>query len=226
MKYLLHGDDITSSRKFLTDTIDSFQSTVLDGKSLQLKDLELHLASTSLFDDKKAVVIENLLGKNPKKKEIAKFLSLYTSGMLIVLWEDKKIPKTTLNMLKDFVVKDFNLPSYYFQFLDSIAPKNGKKLFVLYQSLLTTITAEQIFFSLLKRVRLLLVLSSHGTSQDLEKMAPWQKQKLSQQVRMWNTDMLQKFYYQLTDIEIKLKSGRLALGLSKHLDTLILSQLI
>lgn len=226
MKYLLHGDDIVASRKFLTDTLEGYQVTFLEGKSLSVKDLELHLASVGFFEDKKAIAIEHLLSKNPKKKDIIQFLLQSKSDMLIILWEDKKIPAATLTTLKDFVVKDSFLPSFYFQFLDSVTPKNGKKLFVLYQNLLNVISPEQIFFSLLKRVRLLLVMSSNGASKDLEKMSPWQKQKLTQQLRMWNAELLQKFYYELTETEVKLKSGKLPLGLSKHLDTLILTQLI
>lgn len=225
MKYLLHGDDTVSSRKFISSLLEGHMTTNIEGKSLAPKDLETHLLSTGLFGDKKALVIENLLSRNARKKELMAILNTHTGSVLPVLWEDKKLTKTSLNTVKGFEIKEFVLPSVYFQFLDNFTQKNGKKLFIMYQDLLKTVTAEQIFYSLLKRMRLLLVLSGNGRSDELLKMSPWQKQKLQQQARFWDTNALFTIYKELTDTEIKLKSGRLPLGLSKHLDTLILSQL-
>ena len=225
MKYLLHGDDTVLSRNMLSGLVEGFTIIRLDGKTAALKEMEEYLLSTGLFGEKKAVVVESLLTKNPKKKELVKFLNEVKDSVLLVLWEDKKLPKTALTPLKNFTVREFLLPTTYFQFLDSFTERNGKKLFVMYQELLKTVSAEQVFYSLLKRLRLLLIMSGNGTSEGLSKMSPWQKQKLSQQVRFWSRNALLCFYKELQDTEIKLKSGKLPLGLSKHLDTLILSQL-
>jgi DNA polymerase III delta subunit len=225
MRYLLHGDDTVSSRNLLNSLLEGYTATRLEGKSLLMRDLKDCLSSTSLFDEKKAVVIENLLTKNSKKKELVSFLNNQKDSVLLVLWEDKKLPKTTITPLKNVTVREFLLPSTYFQFLDNFSEHNGKKLFVMYQDLTKTVSAEQVFYSLMKRLRLLLILARKGTSSELSKMSPWQKQKLSQQVRFWSEKRLAEFYRELQDTEIKLKTGKLPLGLSKHLDTLILSQL-
>lgn len=226
MIYILHGDDISASRKFCTGLTEGFQVTILDGKTLTLKDLEEKLVSTSLFDEKKAVVIENLLSKNAKKKDFVTFLNTNSSQTLLILWEDKKLAKTSYGSLKNGTVKDFFLPQNYFQFLDSYAPGNGKRLFTMYHELLQTTSEELIFYSLLKRIRLLVVLSSGSTVADLSKMAPWQVGKLNSQLRLWKKDSLLFFYKKLQETEIKMKSGKLPVGLSKHLDILILTQLI
>ena len=63
MIYFLHGDDKAQSRKFLSELTDGFPVTFLDGKSLNISDLEIAISSQSLFDEKKAVVIENLFLK-------------------------------------------------------------------------------------------------------------------------------------------------------------------
>lgn len=225
MRYLLHGDDIASSRKTLSGLVEGFGTIRLDGKNVTVKEIEEHLLSTGLFGEKKAVVIENVLSKNLKKKEIVKFLNNVKDTVLLILWEEKKLSKTIFTPLSNFTVREFVLPSTYFQFLDSFSENNGKKMFVMYQELIKTVSPEQIFYSLLKRLRMLLILSGEGASEELSKMSPWQRQKLSQQVRFWSNSALLRFYQELQDTEIKLKSGRLPLGLSKHLDTLILSQL-
>lgn len=225
MRYLIHGDDNALSRNFLTSLTEGYSVTILDGKSLTIKILEENLFSTSLFDEKKAVVVENFLSKNAKKKEIVSFLNAQTDTVLFILWEEKKLLKTSFSNIKNATVKEFFLPSSYFQFLDSFSQKNGKRLFLMYQDLLKTTSAEQIFYSLIKRLRLLMMLGSQDESTELSKMAPWQKSKLQQQVRMWDVEKLKKFYFELQKTEVKLKTGKLPTGLSKHLDTLILSQL-
>lgn len=225
MRYLLHGDDTVLSRNLLSSLIEGFAVLRLEGKTVTSKELEIHLLSTSLFEEKKAIVIENLLTKNARKKEVVEFLNSQKDGILLILWEEKKLLKTTINQLKNFVVKEFLLPSTYFQFLDNFAERNGKKLFMMYQDLTKTVSSEQIYYSLVKRLRLLLVMSEKGTNEELVKMSPWQKQRLIKQVGFWNKSGLLEFYKELQDTEIKLKSGKLPLGLSKHLDTLILSHL-
>lgn len=226
MKYLLHGDDISASRNFLTDLTSGFQTTVLDGKNLAIRELEEKMLSTSLFDDKKAVVVENLLSKNTKKKDFIPFLNLQKNGVLLILWEDKKTTKTAFSNLQNVTVKEFNLPFVYFEFLDSFAPHQVAKLYQMYHLLLLTTDATQIFYSLLKRLRALLILQSNASSIEIDKMSPWQVGKLKQQMRLWHKDKLVDFYSKLQETEIKLKSGGLPVGLSKHLDILILSELI
>ncbi len=225
MKYLLHGDDTAKSRNFLQELTEGFELTILEGKSLALNLFEENLVSSSLFEVEKAVVVENLISKNAKKKEFVSLLNNYNGPFLTILWEDKKLTKTQFGSLKNFEIKEFLLPQYYFQFLDSFTQGNGKRLFSLYHELLTTYSEEQVFYSLLKRLRILVVLSGGSMTDEIAKMAPWQISKLKQQLRQWKNDKLLNFYKTLQETEIKLKSGRLPLGLSKHLDILILSEL-
>lgn len=225
MLYLLHGDDVTSSRKFLNELYEGLQTTFLDGKSLRIKDFENALFSTNLFGQEKAVIVEGLFSKNAKKKDFILFLNSQKIKVLLIFWEDKKLPKTSFSSLKNVTAKEFSLPQYYFQFLDSFTQGSGKKLFGLHQELLKSMNEELIFYSLLKRMRLLVVISGGGTVADLAKMASWQVSKLQQQVHMWKREQLISFYKELQDTEIKLKTGKLPLGLSKHLDILILTQL-
>ena len=224
MFYILHGDDTSSSRKFLTDTVGELSYIVLDGKTITFPILEENLISNGLFESEKAVIIENLFSKNPKKKELAKFLELLETNTLAIFWEDKKLPKTSI-LLKKAQVREFLLPQYYFQFLDSLAPRQNKRIYSIYQELLKTYAAEQILFSLIKRVRQLVILSTGAKNDELLKMAPWQLSKLEGQLRQWGKPALNSFYEDLKDTEIKLKTGSLPINLSKYLDILILRKL-
>ncbi|MDO8269172.1 MAG: hypothetical protein Q7T54_00690 [Candidatus Levybacteria bacterium] len=225
MKYLLHGDDITTSRKYLSELLEGTKLSIFDGKSVAITTLEESLLSRGLFSEKKAVVVENLLSRSSKKKEFISFLNTASSETLLVLWEDKKLLKTTTNSLKNINIQEFALPTYYFQFLDTLVPSQKKQVFGLYQELLKTYAPEQLLFSLLKRVRLLVVLASGGETSEIAKMPPWMKSKLERQGKMWTKNSLLLFYKKLQDAEIKLKTGKLPVDLSKHLDILILSHL-
>ena len=224
MFYLLHGDDTSASRKFLTDTIGDLPFVILEGKTVTAPILEENLISTGLFESEKAVVVENLFSKNPKKKELGKFLESLQSSTMTIFWEDKKLPKTSI-LLKKATMREFSLPQYYFQFLDSLAPRQGKRIFTIYQDLLKSYAPEQLLFSLIKRIRQLVILSSGVADGELEKMNPWLVGKLQNQLRQWNKPALNSFYEELKETEIKLKTGNLPISLSKYLDILILRQL-
>lgn len=225
MIYLLHGDDTTSSRRALGEYADGYSVTTLDGKTLTIPVFENSLFSESLFAEKKAVVIENFFSQNKKKKEIIAFLNSIKPTILLLFWEDKKLTKAAVSQLNAATVKEFSLPTYYFQFLDLFAPSNKKKVFALYHDLLKSYAPEQILFSLIKRIRLLIMISSNSRADEVAKQAPWLQSKLKQQVRLWDESVLIAFYKSLQDAEIKLKTGALPVDLSKHLDILILSKL-
>lgn len=227
MKYLLHGDDIAASRKFLNTLTDGFVITQLDGKVLSLPVLEEALIATSLFDEKKAVIIENLFSKNKKKKELVEFINTKKTEFLVIFWEDRKVIKTAFKDLKDLNVREFLLPQNYFQFLDGFVPGNKKREYNLYKEMEKTMGEEIVFYSLLKRLRQLLIVASDGYQNisEFQKMSPWQLDKLKKQLKVWKTNQLFTTYSKLQDIEIKMKSGALATGLSHQLEILILSDL-
>lgn len=229
MLYLLHGDDTAASRKFLSELTEEIPVTILDGKSLNISSLEENIVSKSLFEERKAVVVENLFGKNAKKKDIAKFINSQispTTPIALIFWEEKKLLKTSLSLLKNATIREFVFPSYYFQFLDSISPVNKSQTYSHYQSLLATSAPELILFSMIKRIRQLVIIQSGVKSEELQKMSPWQLQKLQQQLKSWNKENLKMFFKQLQQAEIKLKTGNLPTSLSKYLDILILSKLL
>lgn len=223
MKYILHGDDTSDSRNFLNLMLDGNKAEIVDGKSLTESAVFNLCHTDGLFEEKRIIVIENL-SKNSKKKEITAFLNSYNGLADIIIWEDKKISKSTFSAATKFEIKEFLLPVYYFEFLDKFVPENKRKEIDLMHLLLKTNAPEQILFSLVKRVRLM-IIARNGDSNELRKMPEWMKSKIVRQSKLWNEKKLTDFYQILQNTEINLKTGKLPIDLSKQLDILILSNL-
>lgn len=226
MFYLIHGDDSVNARLKATVLLGKSKITNVDGKNLILKTFEELTKSTSLFAETSSLLIENFFLKNKNKKEIVEFLNTSNTSKDIVFWEDGVVRKTAFASLKDLKVLEFSLPKNYFAFLDSLSPQNTKRSRQLFQELLASYAPEQLFYSLIKRTRQLIVLkegSSHKVK-ETSKMASWQLDRLQSQAAKWPEGALQKFYTKLHNAEIKLKSGGLPMELSKHLDVLLLGK--
>lgn len=226
MFYLVHGDDSVNSRLKAVSLLSKSKVTNVDGKSLTLKAFEELAKSTSLFEQTSSVLIENFFLKNKLKKEIIEFLNASNITKDIVFWEDGVVRKTSFANLKELKTLEFSLPKNYFAFLDSLTPQNTKRSRQLFQELLSSFAPEQLFYSLIKRTRQLIVLKEGNSHKVKEtaKMNSWQLDKLQDQAARWPSEALQKFYTNLHSIEIKLKSGGLPMELSKHLDVLLLGK--
>ena len=59
--------------------------------------------------------------------------------------------------------------------------------------------------------------------EELKRMAPWQKTKLLSQSRQFSVKQLLIFHARLADIDVKSKTGGLAMPLSETIDFLLLS---
>lgn len=226
MIHLIHGADIVASRKYVTDLIGEKPHVYLDGKTLSMVLLEEHLLSTGLFDDEKVVVIENFFSKNKKKKDYVLYFNNSISAD-VIFWEDDKVTKTAFAKIEKLIIKEFEMPQYYFTFLDNFVPGKNKYIYELYHKLLASSTPEIVYYSLLKRMRQLIAIHQNAITSypDTAKLADWQLKKLVTQAKMWNGVKLETFYDKLATLEIKMKSGALPLGISKHLDILILSEI-
>lgn len=226
MIYILHGDDITASRQYISSLTTGKKIETLDGRNISISQLEESLQS-SLFGGEKTILIENFLSKNKKKKELIEPILRNSTIYDIVFWDDSKLTPTQLSLIKTAEIKLFSLPQFYFQFLDSFSPGNSQYVFGLYHQLLNTTSPELAFYSLLKRVRqlILIQMGEIKNSKEGSSLQNWQIDKLKKQLSKWSKGNLYNVYSQLQTIEIKMKSGSLPLGLSKQLDILILTHL-
>lgn len=232
MILVIHGDDThavsTSSQMLLTKEKDI---TRIDLKRDSVDTLTQALLTDGLFEAKKTIVITNLTAVRGKalEKLIQHVMSYKDNTNVTVYIVDYTI--YTPSVLKHFVgvkVELYKLPKYFFTFLDNLSPKKAKTQQELLHKLFLQNSPEQLFYSMVNRVRLLLILKSSVPSESTEvrRMSDWQLSKIKQQAHAWDTMKLVSFYKKLYDIEVRMKTSGLPLSLSSHLDILIGSELI
>ncbi len=222
MIYILHGDDIVTSRKKLSELTSEFKSvTYLDAEKIGNTDIVQTLSSSDLFLDKKCIVIEKIL-KLPKKEldALLELVDSFDSSITLILWNNTELSKVFLGKFKDATIESFILPKLFFTFLDNLSPNSVSQEIELL-SRMVNVEAEQIFYAMIKRIRNMLMIKSNSNSDDLTKMSPWQLGKIKEQSLKWKVEELEKIYKDLFDLEVKMKSGGLMLPLKKHLDILL-----
>lgn len=222
---LIYGDNQEKIEKSVIDLTSKIKSERIDGSKIKLKELEEKLLGGDLFGGETTFVIEGIF-KNKGKKELFTFIKDNSDNFSAVLVERGKVNKKDISTFKFNSVIEHLLPQYYFKFLDDFYPKNSKGLTVLYNDLLKTMTAEQIYYSLVKRMRGLIAVKSEAYNHsEISRFAPWQLGKLKQQARLWEQQELLNFYKSLFEIEVKMKSGGLPTTLEKYLDIVIRTEL-
>lgn len=226
---IIHGENTTNSRKKLDEIVSNRQNVKwLDGKKISLDDVKHLFATTELFAQEKNVVIENCKGISKNVLEVlVKETKDKNTTVNIIFWQDGNYDARLIKKFNNAQVFSFPLPKYYFEFLDSLSPQNGKVMHTVYKKLLDSFVPEQIFFSLIKRTRQLLILknTNYDNLEEFVKMNPWQKNKLLTQASRWDKDELERFYLKLYKTEKKLKSSEIPTNLEKHIDILLLTEL-
>lgn len=231
MKLLIHGDNTVTSRKYLTDQIDTLKKQGakdlirLDGKTLTLTDLRQALESKSLFSTDKLVVIERLLSR-PRSKEktqlinnLAKSYQLKATSS-VILWEAKLATSANLKLLKSFSPQLFKTPKSIFTFLDALLPKNPKITLTAFHQAINQEAPELVFYLLHRRVADLIVASDPKAFDKLPS-APWQKSRLRSQSQRFSLQELLKLHHQLLHIDVATKTGKNILPLASQLDLLL-----
>ena len=228
MVIIIHGDDTVASRKKIDEYTRDFKNV---SRINLVKDDFLLVSNTiesqDLFDNRKAIVIEHFAKTKNKLENIAALINRNKnlSNLNIILWEDEKADD---RIIKKFEAKNVflcDLPKFYFQFLDSIFPGNKIKCVDLFKNVSKKSSEEQLFYSIIKRIRTLMIIKSGEQSEfeETKKMSGWQLGKLLNQAKPWNEQKLMDFYKKLFEIELNMKTSNLPMSLSKHIDILLLS---
>lgn len=230
---IIHGDDISESRKLFRDLKLKHKNFVLfESGKITIADLVQNIQGSGLFGNSKAIFIEEFLTKlkktNRESKEILEFIIKNAKSSIFILWESKEILKKDLFLFKDTSVKVFKLPKNIFLFLDNLKPNNSKNLLSLFhQALDMGMKEELILFMIQRQFRLLLSLYrselvSESQIDEVLRSAPWQKTKLERQSKLFSESDLKNIYKKLYEIEIGQKTGTLPLSLAQSIDFLLL----
>jgi len=225
MFIILHGDNQVASRQKLNELITAQKSAGveeiirLDGAKIDQNQLVQEAASTSLFGSNRLVVIESLFSrvKSQQKKALLQYLHQSMSDLPeIIIWEPKALTKTDLKSFTSVQIQEFKLTKTLFSFLDSLRPGNSSASFRLLEKTRQHEADELIFFMLVRQVRLLIQVKDQ-----VAKLPPWQKQKLTRQANQFSTQQLISLHHQLLEIDRSIKTGKTLLPLSAHLDLLL-----
>lgn len=223
---IIHGEDIVSARNRLNELIATAGQKGLGVKRLTAKDLDLTTATqvleaTTLFGDTPLIVIEGLfsLVKSKNKDSLLEFINHYQDRDLI-LFEDRALSPTVLAPFAKAKPEEYKPAAIIFSFLDSLRPGGAARSLKLLEHLESARQpAELTFAMLVRQVRLLIQSLEPNTL----KVAPWQKNKLVSQARLFGEGKLLKLHRDLYHLDKGIKTGANPLDLSLQLMSLIAS---
>ena len=230
---ILHGEHLVASRQRLTELLDAArqqgQDVVrLEGKSLDLGKLEEVLGSSSLFGDKKLLLIEELhsLPKSKRKDQLIATIATAASdtalqdSLSLILWEKRALTATMLKAFPQAQVQEFKLSNQLFKWLESLSPHKPSKpaQLKLFHQVLVTEDAFLCLTMLIRQVRLLIQTKDGGKPAG----APFMIAKLSKQAQNFTLDQLLKMHHSLLEIDLKQKTSGSLLSLEQELDLLLL----
>jgi DNA polymerase III delta subunit len=227
MIYIIHGEDTASSRKKLNEILENSKNVMcLEGKKATLAEIDLALISDSMFEDRKTVLIEHFSKLKPQDKFLEILNQVQNDNSLsIILWDVVEIPVKFKKIKSQSF--SYTFPKVYFQFMDSLTPKSSHANVSLLRDVLKTYEPEQVLYSIIKRLRQLLLLKSENYHEiaEFSKMQDWQLGRLRAQSNKWTEDQLKSAFLSYTNLDEKIKTSGLTMDLAHHLDILLLSDL-
>ena len=197
MKYIIHGYDLTSSRKYLEVLKNKYQESItLEGERLNLENFSEVALNSSLFLKKTVIIIENYSGS----EKIFEVSTLHD----VVFWWSKtiiKIPKV------DKIVLFKNQQAYgIFKFADTVGLKQEKTSLLLLNGLFEERVPPEKIISILTRQFKLITQVLDGSIDKVSK-SDFVRNKIESQAKDWN---LKKIHGALTLLfltDIKIKKG-------------------
>lgn len=221
---IIHGEDIVSARNHLNEQLESARANERTIKWLNAKDLDLTTATqileaATLFGDTPFIIIEGLfsLTKSKNKDGLLEFFSRYQDRDLL-LFEGKTVTPAVLKTFSKAKVREHKPAALIFSLLDGLKPGGAAKSLKLLEELESSRQpAELIFAMLIRQVRFLLQALTPASL----KAAPWQRNKLVSQARVFGGERLLKLHNDLYHLDKDHKTGVNPLDLSLKLTDLI-----
>ncbi len=209
--FVLHGEDLKSSRnefiRLKSQASASGKQVVdLEGFSITLNELVTASSSISLLGSDNVVFVENLFSRRPsnEKKALIEYL-LSHPDLSITIWETKDVGA----QLKSFPTKsykNFELPKYIFQFIDTFSPD-------LYLKSLASSEPEQLLGLIAKRLHDLILVKENKLS-----LPSWQLSKIENQAKRFSLLQLIDLNTELLNLDYKLKNSHLPFDLAAGLE--------
>ena len=220
---ILHGDYIKKSQERLDHFIDSAKKRGWEIKRLDASanlSVSEQLSAGLLFQDKTLFVLGDVKKLTPHDfvwiKKTGKELAL-----TLVVYAPYFVFKSILSKFpKDIKYEEFKLPRIIFTFLDSIYPKNVKKVLVFFHELIKKEPVEFVFALLARQVRDLYWVRVEPKSLPYPS---WRLNKLKVQSEKFRVKKLKDLINKLAEIDIAVKTSKS--DLVSSLDLLMLTKL-
>lgn len=246
---IIHGEDTARSREYFISLKQSLNAPItFAAESVTATSLLQILEGGQLFSEEKNIIIESFFGKKSKGKDSEEVVTILNQHdkTTTVLWEGKELSKKDLSLFPKAQVKVFTYPQTLFAFLQGIKPNSPQNI-MLFKHAIEHSPIELVFFMMIRQFRMLLALSSthpehsvytvsegsrdsspakpnqnDNTIDEVARMQPWQKSKLTSQARQFSVKQLLDAYNTLYAIEFGQKTGQLPLPLEKSIDIFLL----
>lgn len=209
------GEDPAASRKLFSAHVLSLRDKGYE-ISYSLDDIGY---TSSLFDTKRAFVLENALGKKTQRDMVSETLkqaevTLQTTPE-VVFWEETTDERTLKRAFPKAKIIATKLSSSIWKLLDNFQPGNLQSTIQTLRSIQATNDIHLIHFMLMRRLKELIIVAHGGQP---AKLATWQVGKLKSQAKAWKPEMLESCFKKLVEIEMQTKSGTMVYELNKALE--------
>lgn len=139
MIYIFHGDNQFDSRQALNKLLEQYtqyDQLKTDSKNIDIDRINLFLQSSSLFAEKKVLIIENFFSTN--KSILDKLIKVVknSNDIDLIIWQDKALNATQLKTFPQSKVQLFALSNKLFGCLNAVRPKNLNGFILLYKEVL------------------------------------------------------------------------------------------
>ncbi len=199
MRYIIHGEGVVDSRKYLTSLKKRYEHNVfLDGTNLSLQAFNERALNPSLFPGETLLVIENFDG--PEKIFSAK------EALDSVFWWAKTLDKVP-NADKVLHFKETSAFGI-FRFADSIGQKKTREALILLDKLLEEKVPPENIVGVLVRQFKLIAQVLDGKLAEVSK-SEFVRKKLSNQARNWNLKGIFGALALLFQTDLRIKKGQI-----------------
>lgn len=196
MRYVIHGEDLISSRNYLRNLKKNYQNVVsLAGEKLSLQEFNEKVFNQNLFPGKTLILVENFSGRIPFPTN---------SSTDIVFWW----PKTILDLPDADKILHFkdNFSYGIFKFADSVGQRQANTSMVLLNRLLEERSPPEKIIAILSRQLKLIAQVLDGRA-DKVSTSSFVRKKLIDQSKFWNLKKIQEGFTLLFQTDLKIKKG-------------------
>jgi len=197
MRYIIHGDDLVSSRSYLNSLKSQYQEVInIEDKKNSAAEYLDAVINQPLFSKKTLVVLENYGGSE-------KIYELQTASDLAFWW-----PRSLQNVPAADEIVHFKNQSAFgiFRYADSIGQRQERTALVLLEKLIEErVPAEKITVMLARQIKMI----GQILDGDLDKVSSSEfvRKKLYQQSKNWDFRRIQEALMLMFSIDIKIKKG-------------------